>query len=91
MGKKKVVEIPEDKVATREEVVAEMGEEAVAKAEAEAEVSEDTEVVIVPKKGENEATVTWNGGSRTYSREVHGENFADLAQEFATKKGGTVA
>lgn len=50
--KKEVVEIPEEAIVSREEVVAEMGEEAVAKIEAEAEVSE-AEVVIVPnKKGE---------------------------------------
>jgi len=47
--KKEVVEIPEEAIVSREEVVAEMGEEAVAKIEAEAEVS-DAEVVIVPKE-----------------------------------------
>ena len=36
------------------------------------------------------ATVVWQGGERTYSREVHGDNFADLAAEFAAKKGGTI-
>lgn len=44
---KEVVEIPEEIIVSREEVVAEVGEEAVAAIEAEAEVSE-AEVVIVP-------------------------------------------
>lgn len=34
--------------------------------------------------------VKWKGGVREYSREVHGDNFADLANEFAEKKGGKV-
>jgi len=37
------------------------------------------------------ATVTYRGGTRTYSKEVHGENFAELAHEFAEKRGGTIA
>ncbi len=36
-------------------------------------------------------TVLYPGGTRTYSKEVHGDNFADLAKEFAEKKGGTIA
>lgn len=34
--------------------------------------------------------VKWKGGEREYSRAVHGDNFADLAKEFAEKKGGKV-
>jgi hypothetical protein len=37
------------------------------------------------------ATVSWNGGTRVYTKEVHGADFADLAKEFAQKRGGTVA
>lgn len=44
---KEVVEIPEEIIVPREDVVAELGEEAVAAIEAEAEVS-DAEVVVVP-------------------------------------------
>lgn len=33
----------------------------------------------------DEVTVVWNNGSRVYSKSVHGENFKDLAEEFATK------
>lgn len=44
-----------------------------------------------PATGPDTATVTWNGGSRVYSKEIHGDNFADLAAEFAEKHGGTVA
>lgn len=43
-------------------------------------------------KTEGESVIVkWKGGEREYSREVHGDNFADLAAEFAEKKGGTVA
>lgn len=42
-------------------------------------------------KVEGESVVVkWRGGEREYSREVHGDNFADLAAEFADKKGGKV-
>lgn len=30
----------------------------------------------------DEVTVVWNNGSRVYSRAVHGDEFADLANEF---------
>ncbi len=43
------------------------------------------------KADRNSATVTWNGGVRTYTRELHGDNFAELAEEFAEKKNGSVA
>lgn len=32
-----------------------------------------------------------NGQKREYSLEVHGENFEELAKEFATKFNGTIA
>lgn len=43
------------------------------------------------KKKRTEATVTWSGGSRTYSLKVHGEDFEDLAKQFAKKFNGTLA
>jgi hypothetical protein len=53
---------------------------------------EVTEVVEKTAKAvKSEVTVVYRGGTRTYSKEVHGENFAELAQEFAEKKGGTIA
>lgn len=56
----------------------------------EVEVTE--EVAPVAKKGaRNSANVTWRGGTRTYTRELHGEDFEALAEEFAGKKGGVVA
>lgn len=65
------------------------------KAELEAllpeEDAEDTVNAPVSKGKKTEVTVTWKGGSRVYSKEVHGDDFADLANEFATKKKGTVA
>ena len=38
-----------------------------------------------------EATVTYRNGSRTYTKAIHGDNFRELAEEFAAKRGGTVA
>jgi hypothetical protein len=35
-------------------------------------------------------TVTFNGGSRVYTRKIHGEDFVDLAFEFAGKQPGRV-
>ena len=45
-------------------------------------------VSATSKKGV--ATVKWSGGVREYTEEVHGKEYKALAQEFATKKGGTV-
>lgn len=36
-------------------------------------------------------TVTWNNGVREYSKEVHGDDFMDLAKQFAEKFNGTIA
>ena len=44
----------------------------------------------VETKSVSKVTVTWNKGVREYSLAVHGENFLDLAGEFAKKHGGTV-
>lgn len=44
----------------------------------------------VSKKNADSVTVSWRGGTRTYTRELHGDAFADLAEEFAEKKGGKV-
>lgn len=42
-------------------------------------------------KASGTATVSWKGGTRVYSREVHGEDYLALAEEFAEKKRGKVA
>jgi hypothetical protein len=60
------------------------------KEEVETETVAEVEVKA-PKAAKNSATVTWRGNSRTYTRELHGENFRELADEFAEKKGGEVA
>jgi len=50
------------------------------------------EAIEEPKAdSKTSATVTWRGGTRTYSAELHGKDFKALAKEFAEKKGGTVA
>ena len=43
------------------------------------------------KAAETSATVSWQGNTRVYSQEVHGDDFRALAEEFAAKRGGTVA
>jgi hypothetical protein len=44
-----------------------------------------------PAKGKKgEVTVVYPGGQRTYSKEVHGEDFLALAKEFAAKREGKV-
>jgi hypothetical protein len=49
------------------------------------------EAVEEVKVVKGQATVTYRGGVRTYTREVHGDDFAKLAKEFAEKRDGTVA
>lgn len=42
------------------------------------------------KTEKDAVTVTWKGGSRVYSKEVHGKDYKELAEEFAAKFEGTV-
>ncbi len=49
------------------------------------------EVKEAAKVAKSSVVVTWNGGSREYSKAVHGDAFVELAEEFAGKKNGTVA
>jgi hypothetical protein len=42
------------------------------------------------KAAKSSVSVTWSGGARTYSREIHGDNFNELAKEFAKKHNGQV-
>ena len=64
----------------------------MAKTEAEKEAAKAAKEAEkeAAKADRHSATVRWNGGVRTYTREVHGVDFADLAAEFAEKKGGEV-
>lgn len=55
-------------------------------------IAEITTETNAPKsKKVTSATVTWNGGTREFSLEVHGEDFMSLAESFATKFKGTIA
>lgn len=64
---------------------------AVSKAEKDVlKVSEKVEKDVL-KANRDSVTVTYRGGVRTYTREVHGDDFAKLAKEFAEKCDGTVA
>lgn len=39
--------------------------------------------VVIPEVKATQATVTWRGNSRTYSKDIHGGLFAELAKKFA--------
>lgn len=54
--------------------------------------SEDVQVNenAKPVNDKNSATVEWQGQTRTYNREDHGDNFMELAKGFAEKKGGEI-
>jgi len=51
-------------------------------------VVETTPEVEVETKGV--ATVEWRGRSRQYTTELHGKEYKKLAEQFASKVGGTV-
>ena len=57
---------------------------------AEAAKAEAAAAKEAAKATKSEASVVWSGGKRTYTKEVHGDAFADLAKEFAGKKNGKV-
>lgn len=46
---------------------------------------------VEPEPTGAHVTVTYPGGSRVYSKEVHGADYKSLAKEFAEKHGGKVA
>ncbi len=52
-----------------------------AKADADAEAA---------KSDKGQTSVAWQGGVRTYTKELHGSDHAKLAKEFAAKKNGTI-
>ena len=53
-------------------------------------VTKEETPVAVTQEVRGELTVTWNGNSRVYSKELHGADFKKLAEEFAVKVGGEV-
>lgn len=52
--------------------------------------TKEEEVVETPKSNKDSVVVTWRGGSREYTKAVHGADFMALAAEFAEKKKGTL-
>ena len=64
---------------------------AVSKAEKDALKASEKAEKDALKADRDSVTVTFQGGVRTYTREVHGDDFAKLAKEFAEKRDGTVA
>lgn len=61
-------------------------EKAAAKAAKDAEKA----AAKAAKSSATSVVVEWNGKSREYSQELHGDDFRDLAQQFATKFNGTI-
>ena len=57
------------------------------------EVVETSEAEAAPEKESTKGsvTVTWNGGTREFSKAVHGADFRKLAAQFAEKFKGKVA
>lgn len=79
----------EEVTETAEEVVEEAVEEAAPEVAQHDEVADDAEEE--PEIDGDSVTVSWNGGERTYSEEIHGKDFKKLAKGFAIKFGGTIA
>ena len=52
--------------------------------------TESAPVQTIAKEKRTEVTVAWSGGSRTYTQDIHGDDFEDLAKGFSTKMGGTL-
>ncbi len=52
------------------------------------EVETVVEPVVVSKK--TEVTVVYRLGTRTYTKAVHGDEFVDLAKQFAAKHDGKI-
>jgi membrane protein involved in colicin uptake len=77
-------------MATAEEKAAAKAAKDAEKAAAKA--AKDAEKAAAKAASNSDSvTVNWAAGSRVYSKELHGEDFADFAAEFAQKKGGTIA
>lgn len=60
-----------------------------AEEKAAAKAAKDAEKAAA-KAAEDTAVVSWRGNTREYSREVHGDNFYELAEQFAAKVEGEV-
>lgn len=69
-------------VKTPEEKAAADAAKAEAKAKKDAEKAAADAAKAAMKAS---VTVTWNGGAREYSKAIHGDNFADLASQFAAQ------
>lgn len=67
-----------------EEVIEGVDEVEAVEAVEEAPVTSE-EAFAEPVADATEATVTYRGGSRTYTQALHGDNFIALAQQFAGK------
>lgn len=74
---------PEEKAAAK---AAKDAEKAAAKAAKDAEKA----AAQATKDSATSVSVAWNGGTREFSKEVHGDDFLDLAKQFAAKFNGTI-
>lgn len=50
-----------------------------------------SEITAPSADGVTKVTVTYNGGERIFSEEIHGDGFLELAKEFAETNEGTIA
>ena len=66
-------------------------DETATKAELSALLPEiEDEVETEEESSKTEATVVYAGGTRTYTKEIHGKDFEKLAKQFAGKFNGEV-
>jgi hypothetical protein len=47
-------------------------------------------LIAVVEGNKDSVTVTWGNGSRTYSKEIHGDDFEDLAKQMADQHSDAV-
>ena len=57
---------------------------------AAAKAAKDAEKAAA-KAAKTSVVVSFNGGTREFSQEIHGDDFEAVAQEFAANHNGTVA
>lgn len=78
---------------TKEQKAAEAEAKATEKAAKEAAKVAEAEAKKEKKNlgGKDSVVVSFRGSTREFSLSVHGDNFLDLAQQFADKHNGTIS
>lgn len=65
-------------------------EETVVEEVAEEETVSEPAVAVGKNSSRTEVTVVYRLGTRTYTKAVHGDEFVDLAKQFAAKHDGKI-